>query len=150
MKKLFTLFLILFSTLFGGTLSAQELEVASFEPLPQDVAARSNAVLDNNDNPCALLRVVVAVEGIEIRGNYGRVGDVISPRASEYVVYLPAGTKTLYVNCPGFMPLTYDIGYKLEGKMAYRLTLERPQLAMGPTKPEIKTQYVKILSLIHI
>lgn len=145
MKKLFTLFLILFSTLFGGTLAAQELKVASFEPLPQDVAARSNAVLDNNDNPCALLRVVVAVEGIEIRGNYGRVGDVISPRASEYVVYLPAGTKTLYVNCPGFMPLTYDIGYKLEGKMAYRLTLERPQLPVGPTKPEIKTQYVKIL-----
>jgi len=144
MKKLFTLFLILFSTLFGGTLAAQELKVASFEPLPQDVAARSNAVLDNNDNPCALLRVVVAVEGIEIRGNYGRVGDVISPRASEYVVYLPAGTKTLYVNCPGFMPLTYDIGYKLEGKMAYRLTLERPQLAMGPTKPEIKRQHVKI------
>lgn len=145
MKKLFTLFLILFSTLFGGTLAAQELKVASFEPLPQDVAARSNAVLDNNDNPCALLRVVVAVEGIEIRGNYGRVGDVINPRASEYAVYLPAGTKTLYVNCPGFMPLTYDIGYKLEGKMAYRLTLERPQLPVGPTKPEIKTQYVKIL-----
>lgn len=145
MKKLFTLFLILFSTLFGGTLAAQELKVASFEPLPQDVAARSNAVLDNNDNPCALLRVVVAVEGIEIRGNYGRVGDVINPRASEYAVYLPAGTRTIYINSPGFMPLTYDIGYKLEGKMAYRLTLERPQLPVGPTKPEIKTQYVKIL-----
>ena len=126
-------------------LFAQNLTVASFEPLPQDVAARSNVVLDNNDNPCALLRVVVAVEGIEIRGNMGRKGEMINPRPSEYVAYLPAGTRTIYINSPGYMPLTYDIGYKMEGKMVYRLTLERPQLPVGPTKPEIKTQYVKIL-----
>ena len=126
-------------------LFAQNLTVASFEPLPQDVAARSNVVLDNNDNPCALLRVVVAVEGIEIRGNMGRRGEMINPRPSEYVAYLPAGTRTIYINSPGYMPLTYDIGYKMEGKMVYRLTLERPQLPVGPTKPEIKTQYVKIL-----
>lgn len=147
MKKFLTYFVwVLFTlvcTLSLENLSAQELKVVSFEPLPADVVARSQVKYDNNQEPCALLRVVLPAEGVEIRGNMSRVGDVMNPRPSEYAVYLPAGTKIIFVNCPGYMPLTYDIGYKLEGKKTYRLTLERPQLPAGPVKPQIRTQWVK-------
>ena len=148
MKKLFMPFvwtlIVLLSGLSIENLSAQELTVISFEAQPNDVVARSQPVLDKNRNPCAMLRVILPAEGVDIRGNMGRVGDIKNPRASEYIAYFPAGTKRIYINCPGCMPLTYDIGYGLEGKMVYRFTLERPQLFAGPAKPQIKTQYVRI------
>ena len=43
-----------------ATLGAQELSVKSFETNTRDLAARSNPRLDNNDVPCALVKVHLA------------------------------------------------------------------------------------------
>lgn len=143
-KRMKRFLLALFSIFCSLALSAQELSVASFERLDNDIVARSNVEVDVNGNPCAVLRVVVAAEEIDVRGNLGRVGEVINPRPSEYLLYLPEGTRTIYINCSGFLPLIYEVGYRLEGKSSYRLTLNKPQLYAGPVKPQIKTQYVAI------
>ena len=50
-------FFILLSTLTFG----QKMTVESFEELPQDIIARTNGRIDNNDVPAAVVRVRIVL-----------------------------------------------------------------------------------------
>ena len=63
MKILFLAILI--SLAMGWGASAQELKFKSFELNVMDAAAKTREVLDLAGNPCALLRVFVAVEAAD-------------------------------------------------------------------------------------
>ena len=61
------------------------------ELLPSDLTARINPRLDGNDEPCALIKVIVpSVEGIQFEGWV--IGNV-AYRPGEYQIYVPSGTK---------------------------------------------------------
>lgn len=139
MKRIFLTLLLLFSLL---PLAAQELKFKSFECRTTDIKAKVNQRNDINGNPCALIRVCMAAKNPTIRGNMGNVGEVTSPNPSEYEVYVPAGTRRIRISHPDYLPFTYEFSMKIEGLMTYELYIIVPEA--GPTKPEIKTQYLAL------
>ena len=111
------------------SLSAQEIKVKSMELLQSDLSARTNPRLDGNDEPCALIKVIVpAVEGIQFEGWV--IGNV-KYRPGEYQVYVPAGTKKITFRHPDFAPGEIRFTIPIEGKCTYRVVLETPKKVGG-------------------
>lgn len=105
-------------------MSAQELTIKSFTELTNDITARSNPRNDLNGNPCALVKVRMAVDNATFKGMV--VGDV-RHEGSEYYVYLPEGAKKITISAPNYLPVDvkfedYGIG-ALVAKTTYLLTL---------------------------
>lgn len=110
--------------LFCATIHAQELSVKSFEEKTTDLSASTSVRNDNNDIPCALIKVHLAANNAKFEG--ALVGDV-AYKTSEYWVYMPKGSKRLTVKLEGYLPLSVqfsDYGINsLESKMTYLLTI---------------------------
>lgn len=121
MKRKFLFLLLIFLYLSS---QAQELTIKSFTELTNDITARSNPRNDLNDNPCALVKVRMAVDNATFKGMI--VGDV-QHEGSEYYVYLPEGAKKITISAPSYLPIDvkfedYGIG-ALVAKTTYLLTL---------------------------
>lgn len=95
------------------------------ELLQSDLSARTNPRLDGNDEPCAMIKVIVpAVEGMQFEGWV--IGNV-KYRPGEYQVYVPAGTKKITFRHPDFAPGEIRFTLPIEGKCTYRVVLDVPQ-----------------------
>ena len=140
-RRLTLIFALLFA-LGIGRLSAQELQLKSFELNVMDAAAKTREVLDLAGNPCALLRVFVAVDDVDFKGNLGIRGEVLHARNSEYVMYIPAGSTSITVNAQGFLPFTYTFNQTIDGHKTYVLYLLVPE--SGPKKHKVETNYVTL------
>ena len=75
--------------------NSQELEVKSFKLAGNDITASSTPRMDYNNDPCALLRILIKSSGVKFSGNI--VGDV-KHRDNEYLVYMTAGSKTIKIS----------------------------------------------------
>ena len=121
-KKSSVLFLLFFAAIMS--VQAQEMSVKSFEYLEKDLTARTNRRNDINDNPAAVIRVGIALQGVEFEGNV--LGEPVYKKG-EYLVYMSAGSRKLTVRHQNFVPLEVtfaDYGIKqLEGLSTYRLTI---------------------------
>lgn len=121
MKKLGLIILVL---CFSSTMFSQNLIVKSFEKNESDLSARVTERLDNNDTPCALIKVQSVLSNLIFEGNI--IGDVEN-KTSEYWVYLTEGTKRLTIRHKDNYPLTIlfsDYGEKsLERSSTYTLVL---------------------------
>ena len=85
--------LILWAILNSLYISSQEIKVKAMELLQSDISARTNPRLDGNDEPCALIKIIIpAVEGMQFEGWV--IGNV-KYRPGEYQVYVPSGTKKI-------------------------------------------------------
>lgn len=110
---------------------SQTLQIREFSQQDQDATARTQKKLDNNDNPCALVKVQLAKSGAEFDG---QVVDVPSYSKSEYYVYMAQGSKKMTVRTNGFLPLdvvfsNYGIK-KLEALTTYKLVIEIPKMCL--------------------
>ena len=102
-------------------LFAQDIEVKKFEPLEKDQTAVSSPRKDINGNACSLVKVALKEPGAEFEGNV--MGDV-QFTGSEYLVYMPNGSKRLGIKHPDYLPTTIvfaDYGTK---KVASSTTYE--------------------------
>ena len=116
--------------------NAQELTVKSFLPDVKDLTARIEKRLDNNGQPCAMVKVIIADKEMAFEcGNLASmiVGDV-SYHTNEYWIYLAAGdggAKHLKIKHPSFPTIDVvfaDFGFKtLEQQTTYTLILEKPE-----------------------
>lgn len=140
MKKIFLTLVLLLSAVVGA--AAQELKFKSFELNVMDAAAKTHEVKDLNGDPCALLRVFVAVENADFKGNLGIVGEVREIRKSEYVMYIPAGSKSISIHGDGILPFTYQFNMKIEGLRTYELYLLLPE--SGPVKQALESQFLAL------
>ncbi len=160
MKRLLATLLIIL--LGAATAAAQELEFKSFEFNVHDAAARAKAVVDLSENPCALLRVYVAVESADFKANLGILEDSGKPaprgkdgsskgnlgvkgkaqkiRNSEYVMYIPAGSKSITIQGEGFLPFTYHFNQEIKGLCTYELYLKVPE--SGPKREALESQFL--------
>lgn len=122
MQKSFLSLLIL---LCIEAVSAQEIKVKSVKLLEKDLTARTNPRLDGNDDPCALIKVIVpALEGVQFEGwVIGQVGY----RAGEYQIYVPVGTKKIKFRHPDFAPGEIIFSIPIESKCTYCVELDVPQ-----------------------
>lgn len=121
-----TIALFLFQTMLA---CAQKISVSSFEVSQGDILARASATCryDTNDKYCALIKVGVALDGVEFECS-GGVIDVVR-KTGEYWVYLPQNNSKLRVLHNDYTPLEinfYDYGIgRVESGVTYVLTLEK-------------------------
>ena len=104
--------------------NSQELEVKSFKLAGNDITASSTPRMDYNNDPCALLRILIKSSGVKFSGNI--VGDV-KHRDNEYLVYMTAGSKTIKISGYDFFFFFVEFGKygikQLEGRKVYQLVL---------------------------
>ena len=108
--------------LLSTFLQAQEL-VPSFKLLERDLLARTQPRLDNNEIPCAIIRVSAKdIETYTFEGNI--IGDVIY-QSGEALVYMTKGSRnmTIKINKFGMLKFDFPTG-KLEKQMTYQLDLK--------------------------
>ncbi len=122
--------------------SAQKLTIESFSLDANDITASSQQRLDGNGDPCALVKVQLAVQGATFSGN--TVGNVGYDNG-EYLVYMTEGSKNLQVKHFSYLPVDVnfaDYGINsLKGKKTYVLTLILPQ---ANNVNQIQTLAIKI------
>jgi hypothetical protein len=135
------LLVIWFLTLLLFPLRAQELTIKSFAVKTTDLSASTQQRKDNNDTPCALVKVQMATTGAQFEPY---VIGTVAYKVNEYWVYLPAGSKHLKVKHPNF--LTKDVIFEnygirsLESKMTYELVVEIPMALSA--QPMATSQYL--------
>lgn len=133
-----TTLLFILSLLFSLSSGAQKLTIESFEAKTYDLSARTSQRVDNNDVPCALVKVQLASEGAEFEGN---VMDSVEYKTSEYQVYMPKGSKHLQVRLKDYLPLDIKFAdYKiesLESNTTYILIINAaPLVSQASIEPE--------------
>ncbi len=108
--------------LLSTFLQAQEL-VPSFKLLERDLLARTQPRLDNNEIPCAIIRVSAKdIETYTFEGNI--IGDVIY-QSGEALVYMTKGSRNMTIKSNKFGMLKFDFPTgKLEKQMTYQLDLK--------------------------
>lgn len=94
---------IVFFLICIGTIYAQDIEVKKFEPLEKDQTAVTSPRKDINGTACGLVKVALKEPGAEFEGNV--MGDV-QFTGSEYLVYMPNGSKRLGIKHPDYLPTT--------------------------------------------
>ena len=106
---------------------AQELTVQSMKADPSDLTASTYERKDLAGKACAVVKVPLAVPGVQFEGN------VLPPtefKTSEYWVYLSEGTKEMRIKCPGFVSQHVNFGdygiKSVKSKVTYSLTLSTP------------------------
>ena len=121
MKQIILIFIFL---LYAAFTFGQKMTVESFEPIPNDLIARTEPRTDLNDKLCAVIRVGIALQGVVFDGN-----TIGNPKynTGEYLVYITNGSRQLTVRHDRFLPLTVtfsDYGIeRIEAGNVYRLTI---------------------------
>lgn len=122
-------------------LHAQELTVKSFKENTKDLSASTSIRKDNNDEPCALVKVQLTAAGAQFEPNV--VGNV-AYKVNEYWIYLPKGSKHLKVKHPNY--LTKDVVFAdynvpfLQSKMTYELVIAVP--VTSTSQSVVTSQYL--------
>lgn len=107
--------------LLSAFLQAQEL-VPSFKVLERDLLARTQPRLDNNEVPCAIVRVSASdIESYTFEGNI--FGEVVY-QAGEALVYMTKGSRNITIKSNKFGMLKYEFPERLEKQVVYKLDLK--------------------------
>lgn len=109
------------------SIHAQTLRVESIGRDALDISASTGLRLDLNGTPCALVKVSLPLNGITFSGDV--MGNV-ERNGSNYLVYMPKGTKRLWVNHPDFRELEVNLAASvgpLESKRTYRVDISIPE-----------------------
>ncbi len=108
---------------------AQELKVLKFEADASDISAVKYKELDANGDPCALVKVGLAVAGATFEGDIVKQEYV----EGEYWVYLIDGANWLNIKTKDYLPLRYEFS-GVKKLTTYIMQIEKPQIAHeGPT-----------------
>lgn len=120
MKKLL-LFMMLVMVSFGSI--AQEITVKSIKYLEKDLEASRERVLDNNDTPCAYIRILAPrVRGLEFTGIMGQP----KYQSGEYGVYVPEGTKRIKFRHDDYQAGTIEFTMPIKKLCVYQVELDVP------------------------
>ncbi len=134
----YTLLSILF-LLAALPLAGQEMKVKSFEHRVTDITGKVKPRYDNNEQPCALIRVEVALSNVKFEGMV--MGEVIE-KTGEYFVYVPTLATSLKIKAEGYLPLEYLFPEKLIGKHTYGMRILLPGMPDAGELPRATAQYV--------
>ena len=135
MRKILLSFFMLFAVM--STVFAQKLTVESFKLASNDLTAQSQPRKDLNDRNCALVKVGIALDGVQFDGSI--MGDPVH-KLGEYWVYMPKGVSMLQVLHKNYTPLMvnffdYGIG-KVESGMTTSLLCQSQQAAQSLSMQE--------------
>lgn len=131
MKRLFAIVSVIIGMCSAAT--AQELMVRDFKADPTDLNAVVNQVNDANGQPCALVRLGLAVPNASFEGDIIKTEE----KNGEYWIYMPDGSNWLNVKTPDFLPLRYDFPEAVASNTTYVLNIIKKHAgtAMGDKLP---------------
>ena len=118
MRKLF----ILFFLFLGAILSAQEIEVVSFEPT-LDISAKLNPVYDINGQAGAMLRISLASDKVSFEGN---ILESSMRDYGDWIVYVPSGTRFIRISVEGYAVMNYIFPVNIESYHTYEMVVNLP------------------------
>ncbi|MCM1022002.1 MAG: TonB family protein [Muribaculum sp.] len=138
-KALSVLIALLFSTF---PIHGQNLKVDEFRQAMEPMTVPMQR-LDANNSICALVKVLLPIDGVGFEGNVVGAADF---KINEYWVYLTPGTKMLNIKAPGHYPLLVNfanLGYNgLESKAIYYLKVVSEGTVAAPAKPAVTANYL--------
>ncbi len=135
-KKVFIYIVFLIIFIFSSKVFSQEFIAKNFKELPTDISARSNQVLDVNDEPCALVKIYTALNNLKISGNMGV--EKVEIKDGVVWVYVPRGTRQLKISKDGMPMLPFTLPKGLEKSTVYSFTLITNQsLAISINTPGV-------------
>lgn len=139
MRKVLFLTVLLFS--LAGVMRSQQLSVKSFKLAEGDISALTDSCPDTNGGYCALIKVGVALDGVQFTNGVLRV----LHKPGEYWVYLAKNISALGIYHNSYTPLTvdfhtYGIG-RVEAGATYIMTLEKPQAATASQYQTLKIRF---------
>ena len=127
--------------------NSQDISVKSFEVLPQDMDARINhPVKDQNGEKCALIKVVTDQQGFVWEG--GMLGiPKVEKKTGEYWVYIPRGAKKITIKHDELGVLRdYVYPEAIKEATVYEMVLTTGEVKTVVEDPEISTVWVMINS----
>ena len=145
-------FVFLLSFLSACFVQAQDISVVKFQKLENDLDARVNApVLDQNGKKCALLKVVTIEKGFTFDvGQLGVLKTLYKP--AEVWVYVPKGVNKIKITHPQLGQIKSDDGYYwfpsggVEEAVCYRMEITTARITTTIEEPEIKSGYLILTS----
>ena len=126
-NRLYTLMLLVFTWVVPSLSQAQQVKVVSLEETVGDVATAEGKIVDNNFEPCALLKIRIKCEAVNIKSDW--MVRLEPHQENETWVWLCAGTRDITVTSQQFLPLSIAFSEQnpnirsLRGKHTYSLTL---------------------------
>ncbi len=133
--------------LIGLALQAQQISVSSFERRDNDMDARVNyPVKDQNGEVCALIKIATTETGFVFEG--GQLGIVSTERKTgEYWVYMPWGSRRITIKHDKLGNIyDYTFSEPLEKATVYLMKLTTGKITVVVEEPEILTEWVVIES----
>ena len=131
MRRIASLIAIIFcaSVVFAQD-DDNSISVASFKKLENDLTARTQKKIDQNGEPCALIKVAVQSDGFIFEGDgLGIVTTVPKIEEGEYWVYVPRGAKYLTVKHKTLGILRqYAYPVKIEQQCTYEMRLSHKKI----------------------
>ena len=122
MKKNILLFLLLI--LCGRGLYSQTMSVESFVQVQQDLDARVNHVVyDQNGEKCALIKIETIEKGFVFDIGQLGVKEVLEDKVAEIWVYIPQRAMRIHIQHPNLGHLEYEFPLVIREATVYRLKL---------------------------
>ena len=125
MKKIASILTLLLCASVVFAQGDDAISVASFTKLENDLTARTQKIIDQNGEPCALIKVAVQSDGFVFEGDgLGIVTTVPKIDEGEYWVYVPRGAKYLTIKHKSLGVLRqYAYPVKIEKLCTYEMKL---------------------------
>ncbi len=118
MKHLVTIFLFILSAVAGN---AQEFDIRSFSPIPNDLSARKEVRRTVNDEPCALIKVVTNIKGMQFESNSGIVD--VEHKADGYWLYVWPRERRIKLMATGYLSMDARLPEPAKELVVYELVV---------------------------
>ncbi len=138
MKNILLILLLIFAS---QVLFADSLSVTGYKQIPNDISATRYSRLDANDNQCALIKVLTALENLGFESNLGIVGN-IEKKQGEYWIYVSPGERRLSFWGSGYMRYNYNLPEPTQSGKVYQMIV----VPKGVSDGGIATGYVLLKS----
>ncbi|MFN2424583.1 MAG: PEGA domain-containing protein, partial [Cryomorphaceae bacterium] len=107
--------------LLATTLSAQEFDIRSFEAIPNDLSARKEVRRTVNDEPCALIKVVTNIKGMQFQSNIGIVD--VEHQTDGYWLYIAPRERRIKLMAAGYLSRDVPIPEPAEELAVYEMVV---------------------------
>ena len=124
--------------LFGGTtIFAQNdtLRVEDFHLDPSIIKARTESVVDINNDPCGLVVLRIAVPDVKVEGSYIVK---VEKRDNEYYIWMAKDASYITIKTSNFLPLKYHFPEPVQSKSAYVMTVRKPEVKIFINVPPLR------------
>nr|NQU90014.1 PEGA domain-containing protein [Bacteroidota bacterium] len=117
------------------------LNVTGFKQIPNDISANRFPRLDANDNTCALIKVLSALDGLGFESNVGIVGNV-EKKVGEYWIYVSPGERRLSFWGSGYMRYNFNLPEPTQAGKVYQMII----IPKGASGSGIATGFIYLKS----